>query len=87
MKQKERDIDMENSISIEQRKKLLVAHNKLKSMLNTIHDTSDLYLSDIRELESIIHMLHTEFRFDIQRDENGDRMYYADWVLEENVND
>lgn len=87
MKQKEKDIDMENSISIEQRKKLLVAHNKLKSMLNTIHDTSDLYLSDIRELEIIIHMLHTEFRFDIQRDENGDRMYYADWVLEENVND
>jgi len=87
MKQKEKELNMANEIPAGQRKKLLNAHNKLKNMLNTIHDISDLYLSDIRELESIIHMLHTEFKFDIQRDEDGNRMYYADWVFEENVND
>jgi len=87
MKQKEKEFNMTKGIPTEQRKKLLDAHNKLKRIVSMIQETSDLYLSDVRELENIQHMLCTEFKFTVPQDEEGNRMYYADWVFEENVND
>ena len=44
-----------NSMNIthEERVKFLNAHNDLKSMLMTIHECNDLWISDVGKLESL----------------------------------
>ena len=40
-------------ITDDERVEFLKAHNDLKSMLMTIHECGDLWVSDVRKLESI----------------------------------
>jgi len=70
-------------ITHEERVEFLKAHNELKNMLMTIHECSDLWISDVRKLESLEHLLHNTMKFVPDTDAEGRPKYYADYVLEE----
>jgi len=70
-------------ITREQRQDLLKAHNDLKTILQTIWDCQDIWMSDVGKLESLYCDLHRIFKFVPKEDEDGHRMTYADWVLAE----
>lgn len=42
---------------------LLKARNELKDMKNTIVETNDLWISDLRNLESALHVMEVTFGF------------------------
>ena len=71
------------NITHEQRIKLLKAHNDLKNIMTNIYECQDIWMSDVGKLERIQCDLHNIFKFTPKRDENGERMFYADWVLED----
>jgi hypothetical protein len=71
------------NITNEQRIRLLKSHNDLRSMLMTIHDCQDIWLSDVGKLEQLECLLHSVFKFVPREDDEGKRQPYCDWVLEE----
>ena len=71
------------NITHEERVKFLKAHNDLKNMVQTIHECGDLWVSDVRKLESLQHLLHSVMKFVPQMDDEGRPKYYYDYVLEE----
>ena len=71
------------NITHEERVKFLNAHNDLKNMVQTIHECGDLWVSDVRKLESLEHLLHSVMKFVPQMDDEGRPKYYYDYVLEE----
>ena len=71
------------NITHEERVKFLKAHNDLKNMVQTIHECGDLWVSDVRKLESLEHLLHSVMKFLPQMDDEGRPKYYYDYVLEE----
>ena len=71
------------NISHEERVEFLNAHNDLKSMLMTIHECNDLWISDEGKLEKLECLLHRVMKFVPQMDDEGRPKYYADYVLEE----
>ena len=71
------------NITHEERVKFLNAHNDLKSMLMTIHECNDLWISDVGKLEKLECLLHRVMKFVPQMDDEGRPKYYADYVLEE----
>lgn len=71
------------NITHEERVKFLKAHNDLKSMLMTIHECNDLWISDVGKLESLECLLHNVMKFVPPVDDEGIPKYYADYVLEE----
>ena len=71
------------NITHEERVKFLNAHNELKNMVQTLHECGDLWVSDVRKLENLEHLLHSVMKFVPQMDEEGRPQYYADYVLEE----
>jgi len=71
------------NITHEERIKFLNAHNDLKNMVQTIHECGDLWVSDVRKLESLEHLLHSVMKFVPQMDDEGRPKYYYDYVLEE----
>ena len=71
------------NITHEERVKFLKAHNDLKNMVQTIHECGDLWVSDVRKLESLEHLLHSVMKFVPQMDDEGRPKYYYDYVLEE----
>lgn len=71
------------NITHEERVKFLKAHNDLKHMLMTIHECGDLWVSDVRKLESLEHLLHSIMKFVPPLDDEGRPKYYVDYVLEE----
>ena len=75
------------NITHEERVKFLKAHNDLKNMVQTIHECGDLWVSDVRKLESLEHLLHSVMKFVPQMDDEGRPKYYYDYVLEELDND
>lgn len=72
------------NIAHDDRLALLKAHNDLKDILQTIFDCQDIWISDVGKLERIQCDLHRIFKFVPKEDENGQRVFYADWVLAEN---
>ena len=70
-------------VTSEQRLELLKAHNDLKDILSTIHDCQDIWMSDVGKLERIQCDLHRIFKFVPKKDEDGHRIHYADWILDE----
>ena len=70
-------------ITHEQRLDLLKAYNHLRNMMQTIYDCNDLWMSDIGKLEHLQCDLHRIFKFVPKEDEDGHRMHYADWILDE----
>ena len=61
---------------------MLKIHNDLKDIKNTVEETNDMWLSDLRRMQEIIHTLHMEFDFK-PRDSHGS--HWSDWVLAEDV--
>ena len=58
--------------------------NDLKSMLMTIHECGGLWVSDVRKLESLEHLLHEGImKFVPLLDDEGRPKYYVDYVPEE----
>lgn len=71
------------NITHEERVKFLEAHNDLKSMLMTIHECNDLWISDVRKLENLECLLHSIMKFVPSVDDEGRPKYYEGYVLEE----
>ena len=67
------------TITEEQRRELLESHNELRTALQTIWECSDLWMSDVANLEKLLHRLHQNLKFVRQEDSNP----YTKWVLEE----
>ena len=78
---------MTYEITHEQRLVLLEAHNKLRTALSTVADCQDLWMSDVRNLEKLECVLHSIFKFVPEQDAEGHRMYYNDWILDEEDTD
>ena len=75
------------NITHEERVEFLNAHNDLKSMLMTVHECNDLWISDVGKLEKLECLLHRVMKFVPQMDDEGRPKHYADYVLEELDND
>lgn len=67
------------TITHEQRTTLLKAYNDLMDVLSTLHDIQDLYLSDIRKLDSLDYELRSILKFDNE----SSRHYYSNYKLAE----
>jgi|TARA_R100000482_G_scaffold59775_3_gene21779 hypothetical protein len=66
------------------RTKMLKIHNTIKDIVSTAEDAKDIWLSDIRKLENIVHTLHNEYDFEPRVcPDTGRKLYYGDWVLAE----
>ena len=76
---------MEVIVKDEDRRQLLKAHNELRNMITTIHECSDIWLSDIGKLEHLQHMLHHALKFTPPVDGEGNKMWWRDDVYEEEV--
>ncbi len=61
---------------------MLKIHNDLKDIKNTVEECNDMWLSDLRKLEEVIHKLHIEFEFKPPQKTGA---YWADWVFAEDV--
>jgi hypothetical protein len=70
-------------ISKADRKNLLKGFNELRSALQTMEETQDVWLSDIRNMELLRMNLSLILNFSPKQDDEGERLYYADWVLDE----
>lgn len=81
------DMDKPYLITQAQRMDLLKAHNDLKDILQTIIDCQDLWISDVGKLQVIQYNLHRIFKFVPKEDENGHRVFHADWILTEHDQD
>ncbi len=75
------------NITHEERVEFLNAHNDLKSMLMTIHECNDLWISDVGKLEKLECLLHRVMKFVPQMDDEGRPKYYADYVLADDNNE
>ena len=78
---------MTYEITHEQRLELLEAHNNLMTALSTVADCHDLWLSDIRNLEKLECDLHSILKFKPRKDSDGNSIFYANWVLDEENDD
>jgi len=78
---------MTYEITHEQRLALLEAHNNLMTALSTVADCHDLWLSDIRNLEKLECDLHNILKFKPRKDSDGNSIFYANWVLDEDDDD
>ena len=76
---------MEVIVKDEDRRRLLKAHNELRNMITTIHECSDIWLSDIGKLEHLQHLLHDALKFTAPVDGEGKKMWWRDYVYEEEV--
>jgi len=71
------------NITHEQRKEFLEAYNNLRTILQSIHECQDIWMSDIRKLESMEWLMRRTMKFVPQKDDEGRSMHYSDWVLED----
>ena len=69
-------------VTRDMRMMMLKIHNDLKDIKNTVEECNDMWLSDLRKMEEIIHTLHMEFGFKPRDKYNS---YYTDWVFAEDV--
>lgn len=70
-------------ITHEDRVEFLKAYNNLRNILTNIHECQDLWMSDIRNLESMEYLMRRVMKFSPQRDDEGNQMHYSDWVIKE----
>jgi len=67
----------------DQRLMLLKQHNRLRDILQYASECYTLDLLHLRDIEDMIHVLHTEFKFVPSVDEEGRKQYWANYVLED----
>lgn len=71
------------NITHENRLEFLKAINDLKSTLQNIHDCQDIWLSDVGKLEYLEHLIRSTMKFVPQKDENGNRQWWNDYIFAE----
>ena len=76
---------MEITVNEDDRRQLLKAHNDLRNMITTIHECHDIWMSDVGKLERLQHLLHYTLKFTPPLDEEGNWMWWRDYVYEEEV--
>ena len=76
---------MNITITETKRRELLKAHNDLRRMINTIHECNDIWMSDVGKLEHLQHLLHYTLKFTAPLDDEGKKVWWNDFVLEEEV--
>ena len=76
---------MNITITETKRRELLKAHNDLRRMINTIHECHDIWISDVGKLEHLQHLLHYTLKFTAPLDDEGNKVWWSDFVLEEEV--
>ena len=77
-------IDELQAVCSKRRTKMLEIHNTIRDIVSTAEDAKDIWLSDIRKLENIVHTLHNEYDFEPRIcPDTGRKLYYGDWVLAE----
>lgn len=64
------------------REELLKGFNQLRNALQTMEETQDVWLSDIRNMESLRYNLSNILKFIPAVNDEGERLYYSDWVLD-----
>ncbi len=69
-------------VTRDMRMMMLKIHNDLKDIKNTVEECNDMWLSDLRKMEEIIHTLHMEFDFKPPRKTGA---HWSDWVFAEDV--
>ena len=69
-------------VTREMRQTMLKIHNDLKDIKNTVEECNDMWLSDLRKMDAIIHTLHSEFDFKPPQKTGA---YWADYVFAEDV--
>ncbi len=69
-------------VTREMRQTMLKMHNDLKDIKNTVEECNDMWLSDLRKMDAIIHTLHSEFDFKPPQKTGA---YWADYVFAEDV--
>ena len=74
-------------IKHEERLEFLKSYNDLRTILQTIWECQDLWMSDMRKLEDLQCTLSRVMKFVPQQDDKGRSMVYADWVLSEEDDD
>ena len=72
-------------ITAKQRKDMLDAHNKLRNTISYIDDCRDITLSQIRDMEETVCILHQIGNFQPRKNEDGSSVWYADWVYAEDT--
>ena len=70
-------------VTREMRQTMLKIHNDLKDIKNTVEECNDMWLSDLRKMDAIIHTLHSEFEF--KPPQKTGAGYWADYVFAEDV--
>ena len=76
---------MEITLTDKDRRDFLSAHNELRNILSTIQECNDLWVSDLAKLERMQHLMHHVMKFTPPLDDEGNRMWYRDFVLDEEV--
>ena len=76
---------MEVIIKDNDRRQLLKAHNDLRSIIDNIHECHDIWMSDVGKLEHLQHLLQHALKFTAPVDSEGIKMWYRDYVYEEEV--
>lgn len=72
------------TLSEEDRKDLLESHGHLRTILQTIWECNDLWMSDVGKLESLMYRMQNHLNFERKKDE--DTGYYGSFVLAEDNN-
>ena len=68
----------------DQRLMLLKQHNRLRDILQYASECYTLDLLHLRDIEDMIHVLHTEFKFVAPTDDEGRKQYWNNnYVLAE----
>jgi len=76
---------MEITLTDKERRDFLKAHNHLRDIGNNIHECQDISMSDVGKLEYLQHVLLHTLNFTAQVDDEGNKLWYRDYVLEEEV--
>ena len=76
---------MDITLTDKDRRDFLRAHNELRTTISTIQECNDLWMSDVAKPERLQHLLHHVMKFTPPLDDDGNRMWYRDFVLDEEV--
>ena len=69
-------------VTRDMRQTMLKMHNDLKRIKNTVEECNDMWISDLRRIDEIVHELHKEFEFKPPAKHGA---YWSDWMFAEEV--
>jgi len=69
-------------VTRDMRAMMLKMHNDLKRIKTTVEECNDMWISDLRRIDEIVHELHKEFEFKPPAKQGA---YWSDWMFAEEV--